>query len=429
MDLLKLSDKIIKNKFFKDSFWAVFGNGFGNGLLLLAGILIARFLGKDIYGEYGVVKSTMFYIASFATFGLGFTSTKFISEYIEKEKKYIKSLVRDSSLITLVFSGLIAILLISFSGILADYVEEPSLKIAFQALAGIIVCKAITTTQIGILAGFKDFKSTGRNGILSGIFMLVICVPLTYYFGLRGALISLFLSQAFNAIINLYSIKLLLNGLQYQEPRDFKKELISYSFPVALQECSFTICNWAAVLFLTKFSSPGELGLYTASAQWNAIIAMIPNLLTNVILSYLAGSLSNKDQHKQFFKKIIVITLFCSVIPFTIVYICADIISHLYGSSFDGMSNVIRVLSMVTIFEALASVFKSELMAIGKTWILFVSRFIKDAILVISFYIVLNIVKGVHGAIWFSYISVITTALFLLTIFIIYKYLIIHNKA
>ena len=58
---MALADKVIgklkNNKFFKDSFWAVFGNGMGYALLLLAGIIIARFLGKDLYWEYGFVKT------------------------------------------------------------------------------------------------------------------------------------------------------------------------------------------------------------------------------------------------------------------------------------------------------------------------------------------------------------------------------------
>ena len=44
----------INSKLFRDSFWAVFGNGIGNALMLLSGIIIARLLGKDLYGEYGI---------------------------------------------------------------------------------------------------------------------------------------------------------------------------------------------------------------------------------------------------------------------------------------------------------------------------------------------------------------------------------------
>ena len=72
---------IIKySKLAGDSFWALFGNGLGNLLIMVSGILIARLLGKDLYGQYGVVKSTMFYIASFSCFGMGVTSTKYVSQ-------------------------------------------------------------------------------------------------------------------------------------------------------------------------------------------------------------------------------------------------------------------------------------------------------------------------------------------------------------
>ena len=48
MDITLIKHRLLQSKLFKDSFWAVFGNGLGNALLLLAGILIARFLGKDL---------------------------------------------------------------------------------------------------------------------------------------------------------------------------------------------------------------------------------------------------------------------------------------------------------------------------------------------------------------------------------------------
>jgi O-antigen/teichoic acid export membrane protein len=51
MTIKLIKEKILQSKLFKDSFWAVFGNGFGNALMLFSGIIIARLLGKDLYGE------------------------------------------------------------------------------------------------------------------------------------------------------------------------------------------------------------------------------------------------------------------------------------------------------------------------------------------------------------------------------------------
>lgn len=425
MDVLSIKNKLFNSRLFKDSFWAVFGNGIGNAMMLLAGIIIARLLGKDLYGEYGVVKSTMFYIASFATFGLGFTSTKYIAQYVTEQKQYVKSIIRDSMTITLVFSGMIAILLIVFAQQLADYAEAPSLRISFQALAGVIVFKAMTTTQIGLLSGLKEFKSTARNSVASGAFLLISCIPFTYFYGLKGSLLALMLSQAFNASINYFTIRRITKRLPEQNNTSFKKELISFSFPVALQESSFTVCHWAAIMFLTKYSSAGELGLYSAGAQWNSIIIMVPLLLNNVVLSYLSGNVSNKLEHHKTVKTMLLVNLICTLLPFMVVYILADFITSFYGPSFNELSSLLRVVTFSTIFECCSSVFKSELMSQGRTWLLFSLRCIRDIVLVVLVYIVMVNTNGVNGALSYAWINVAVTALFFFLMFAAYR---ITNK-
>lgn len=428
MNITTVKEKLSGSKFFKDSFWAVFGNGIGNALLLLAGIIIARFLGKDVYGEYGMVKSTMFYIASFATFGLGFTSTRYISASMEEHKEHILSIVRTSLSIALAFSCFIALSLFVFAKPLSEYLEQADMEMGFKYLAGVIVFRALTTTQIGILAGFKDFKVIARNSLLSGIVMLLLCAPLTYFFGLTGSLLSLFLSQLFNTAINYFSIRVYTSQLVDQVSAPYFKELVSFSFPVALQECSFTICNCVAIIVLTKYSSVGELGLYSAAAQWGAIITMIPTLLSNVVLSYLSGTIKDKKQHARSVSQMFLINLACVFLPFLVICVLAGFISSFYGATFAAMPNVLRVLTFVSVIEACSSVFKSELMAQAKTWILFFLRCLRDVGLVSLVLLFLYLTHGENGAIMFSWASVIASVVFLIAIYFSYIILILKKN-
>ena len=68
------------SRFLNDSFWALSGNVAGKGLALVAGIVVARLLGRDLFGEYGLIKSTLIGISILSTFGLGYTATKFVAE-------------------------------------------------------------------------------------------------------------------------------------------------------------------------------------------------------------------------------------------------------------------------------------------------------------------------------------------------------------
>ncbi len=414
--------KVVNNKLAHDSIWAIFGNGLGNALMLLAGIVIARLLGKDLYGEYGIIKTTMFYIASFTTLGLGTTTTKYIADYINSNKKYTKCIVRDSLRITLSFSSIIAITLILFSNNLADYLNEPKLSSAFRALAIIIVFKAFTTTQIGILAGFKEFRHIAINSLISGCFMLAICIPTTYLYGLTGSLAALLSSQILNAVINHISIQKTNSIHEFEKEKNFTKELLCFTFPVALQESSYTICHWSAILLLTKLSNVGELGLYTAADQWNIIIQMIPSLMSSVVLSYLSSTINDENRHYKTVTLMLTVNLTCSIIPFLIVYCFAKEISFLYGESFSEMKNLLRIITFATIFEAGANVFKSEFLAIGKTWALFLIRLMKDLILVSGTFLVLTYTHGISGARCFGYVNIIDSCFFFVVCWITYLF-------
>ncbi len=432
MKLNEVRQKLIQSKLAKDSFWAVFGNGFGNALLLFAGIIIARLLGKDLYGEYGVVKSTMLYVAGFATFGLGLTSTKYIANYYQDKSQYLRILIRDSMQITLAFSGFIALLLTIFAHTLAVYLHEEGLTLAFRLLGIIIIAKACITTQNGILAGVKRFKTIAQNSMLSGILMLILSSALTYFLGLMGAFTSLLVSQLFNAFINQISLHKILTDVAGTEPADrtcFKSDLIRFSFPIALQESSFTICHWLGIMILTRLSSAGEVGLYTAAGQWNAIILFIPNLLINVVLSYLSGSVNNQNEHKKTIQRMLAINFGCTLIPFLIVYVLAGFISSLYGPTFADLTPVLRILTLTTIFECCSQVFRSEFIARGITWAVFYIRFFRDVFIVIALYETLIWTAGQSGAYTFAIIALIATIFNFTVLGLLYKFVVLSNRA
>lgn len=155
---MKIFNKILHSKLFQDSFWSVFGNGLGSAFLLAAGVLIARILGSEMYGEYGVVKSTMFSIAAFSSFGLGVSSTKYVAQYVAENKQYLRSLISSCYAITACSSGLFASVLLIFAAPLSEWLGTPGIVVPFRFLGIIVVCRSINITQLGILSGLKKFK-------------------------------------------------------------------------------------------------------------------------------------------------------------------------------------------------------------------------------------------------------------------------------
>lgn len=408
-----LVKRLKESRLFKDSFWAVFGNGMGFGLMLLAGILIARFLGKDLYGEYGMVKTTMFQVAAFATFGLGYTSTRFVAKAKREDPSQICGIVHSSFLITIASSSVLAILLFIFAYPLAEFIEEPSLALAFRLLGVITILKALLTTQNGVLAGLGDFKGLARNNVISGLSLLVLCVPLTVLFSVKGSLLALALSQFINLVLNFFLLKkeklIAWNEWQFSK----LKELLRFSIPVALQELTFSLSYWLTSLILVKMTTMGELGVYSAAAQWNTVVLFVPSLLSNVILSHLSGNVSNKKHHQRTIQMALCMNLCCTLLPFLIVYFSTDFIYTLYGPSFSSLPTVLRISLFSTILSCLGNVFNNEMISQGRTWVTFFARSTRDILGVVVVYYLLLISEGIGGARQVAYAHLISGAYYL----------------
>ena len=107
----KLHKRLINSRLVNDSFWAIFGNVLGKGLSLLTVIIIARILGKEIYGEFGIVHGTIASILIFTNFGLNYTSTKYIAEYHTSKPELLSQIIKSCQQLTVLFSGFATIVL------------------------------------------------------------------------------------------------------------------------------------------------------------------------------------------------------------------------------------------------------------------------------------------------------------------------------
>lgn len=410
-----------RSKFFKDSAWAVFGNGLGYGLLLIAGILIARFLGKDLYGEYGFIKTTMFQFAAFSTLGLGYTSTKYIAEYRAKDPSKIVGIARASLNITLFVSLLIALLLFVFASPLSIFLEAPSLKFPFQVLGIVLVLRALTTTQMGIMAGQGIFKSIAYVNFISGMLMLTLCIPLTYYLSLKGAFLALALSQLVCAALNHYCIHKANQSLPEQSPAAFVWTLTRFSIPVALQELTYALGRWLGVLMITKLSSLGEVGLFTASELWGSVILIIPSMLSNVMISHLSYSSNDPRQQAKSVRRMLAVNLVCTLSPLGALFILSPWVVSFYGPSFHGMTEVMLIITSSTVFTCCSNVLSSELIAQGRTWSLFIIRCTRDFLTILTGFLLLREHHGVHAAKDYAISTLACAAVFFLLLYIYYK--------
>ena len=169
----------------RGAFWSLSGALIARGLGLLASVLVARVLGKEGYGELGIVQSTLGMFGTLAGFGLGMTATKFIAQYRTTDPARAGRIRALSSAFAWVSSSATAAVLFVLAPWLADRtLAAPQLTGLLQAGSLFLLLTAVNGAQMGALSGFESFKMVAKISLLSGLANF----PLM---GLIGILVSL----------------------------------------------------------------------------------------------------------------------------------------------------------------------------------------------------------------------------------------------
>lgn len=383
----------------RDSFWAVAGNALGKGLSLLGGIIVARWLGSEVYGEYGVIKSNIMMIAMFSTLGMGYSSTKFVADVLNSGKWKLIFIHRVVMEYTLVMSLAIALLVFVFSDILAVWLDCPDLSLLFKLTAPAIVFNAITTSQIGVLSGLKKYKVLAQNTTVTGVYMFLASVIGAYFYQLTGALMALTSSYLVNMLLNFIQIKKELHSDDLNIAEDetslykkrLRRDLLRFSIPIAMQESLYSITNWFVVFILVRMASYSEYGIYSAAVQWMVIISFIPSSLRNVALSYFAGNKGDYSANTKVLVRLSLVNLVSTLLPASVILLGQSVIADFYGPSYSGVGIIIGLLSFVAVFSCQSNILSQELMALDKNWLLFLCRLVRDLLTLAGIVLLINI--------------------------------------
>ena len=411
--LISYLKRLYRVSLYQDSFWSILGTVLGKGFALIAGIFVARLLGSDSFGEYSLIKNTIISVAAFSSFGLGITATKCIAEYYGKDHLKVAEILKASYFITLFLSVIFSFLVFYFATPISKFLNAPHLADSVRLTAIAVIFNSLNITQISVLGGLKAYKIAARNSSISGFLTFLMTIPLVVYKGFWGAVLTLVLSAVFNCILNSFSINKLIPRVKTSFRTHSLKYVIVFSFPVAIQECLYSVTSWLVSLVFVKTAGYAELGISNAAIQWMSMIAFIPGALRNVSLSYLSSS---SQEGKLFVLKRLLLINFCStMIPCLIIWVFSDFICSFYGTQYSGMQIVLNIMVFTSVISSVTTLFTQDLLARGETWYLLFAYCTREVFTVLVSYIFMSQYNS-FGALIYAIVSLIFQLVYLVLV-------------
>ena len=136
----------------RGAFWSLAGALISRGLGLAAWIIVARVLGKEGFGELGIIQSTVGMFGVLAGFGLGMTATKHVAEFRATDPARAGRIIGMSAVVAFVSAGIMTGLLFALAPWLADRaLAAPHLAGLLRLGSLLLLFNALNGAQTGAL--------------------------------------------------------------------------------------------------------------------------------------------------------------------------------------------------------------------------------------------------------------------------------------
>jgi O-antigen/teichoic acid export membrane protein len=402
--LNRVQQSPIGKRIVSGTFWSVIGNGFGKLFTFIAMVLVARILGKEAFGEFGLIRSTAMTFVAFSSFGMGLTATKYIAELLHKDKERTGRIIGLTYVFTFFIALFVAILFYLISPWLCEtQLGKPELTNVLQWGAILLFLMTFMGTQIAVMTGFQDFRGLAIVTGIVGILSLPIYVGGAYWYGIFGALIAVMLCTSLNIATNSLFIykNVKKNKICYEFSKGYKELSVLWSSNLPIVICGILYAGmiWFVQMMLRmQPNGATELGEFYAAQNIQIAIFFLPSLLSAVFFPNLCevGGTSQNARYWRVVKKGLGLQVVVSLILVLPMVLFPKFLMRLNGNEFADNGLILVAFSIWGVLSVLCAVVWQVMVDQKKVWmVVLITIFELVIVLFLSYYLIQNQLKTV----------------------------------
>lgn len=366
----------LRERLARGAFWSLIGSSAAQGGTLLASILAARMLGRETFGQYMVILSTVGTLSIFAGFGAGATATRYVAELRQRDPRRAGRILALGNAVAFATGALLAAALFVWAPELASKtLNAPALAGGLRTMSALLLFNAINGAQTGALSGFEAFRAIARINTVRGLVTVPATIGAVLLWGLTGALVACVGAAA--AVCCLSQIELRRVCAEWNIKPAFascwqeRRLLWTFSTPALLSSALTAPTMWIAGLMLVN--QPGgyaEMGVFGAATHWRNAIMFLPSVVAQFALPLLSNlnAEGNPSDYVAVLRWNVLITAAaasCVALP---VCLAAPWIMRLYGSGYETGWPVLSVGAITAVICCVNAVVGTAILSAGSVW-------------------------------------------------------------
>jgi len=413
---MKLSTKVAYNTIIQFTSKVI-----ATALGLVAVAVIARYLGREGYGEYTTIITFLSFFGIAADLGLTLVTVQLISLPGADEEKTLGNLFALRLVSALIFLGLapIAVMFFPYSAGIKIGVAITSLSFIFIALNQILV---------GLFQKHLRLDKVSIAEVVSRIILVIgVVFAVRSGSGLMGILIATVVSSAIGFLLH-FVFSRSFTRIRLQFDLDYWREIISRSWPLTLTIVFNLIYLKTDTLLLSLMNRNSELGLiaevglYGAAYKVIDVLITFPFMFAGIILPILTAAWAEKnyDHFKSVMQRSFELMVILAIpIMVGTQLLAEEVMTMVAGREFALSGSILRVLILAAGIIFISNIFPHAMIAMNKQKKL-IGAYLFTAVTAVIGYFIFIPRFSYYGAAWVTIYSEL--AIGLAALYLVRKY-------
>jgi O-antigen/teichoic acid export membrane protein len=356
--------------------WSFIGAVLPQVSLLASYIVVARILGRNVFGEFGMVQTTAVTLTLVSTGSLSLGMTKHVSAAKRGDPEVAGKIIGFYLFGSMVL-GFVGFLALYFCGPLlaSRSLNAPQLAGDLQ-LAGVLLwVNVLNGIQVGALFGFESYQLNAQMSVFRGILLCPFLIAGAHYWRLSGALLGLIVSGAICCAVNHFALEHECRKwgvvIRYRGWTSQHHLLWGFSLPAALSGALVMSANWLGSAALTQQPDGyAELGVFNAANHWRLAVAFVPTVLGQSAMPILSELFASCDltRYRRLMLTNLALSAACSLAVALPVMLFSAFIMVAYGPAFLSGRPVLVLLVISGILGACCQAVGHVLTTSGRMW-------------------------------------------------------------
>jgi len=366
----------LRSRFQTGVVFNLIGAVFNQGSTLAFSVIAANLLGRQTFGEYAMVQSTVVSLALIAQFAIPYTTTKYLAEFRAQDPERAGRILGMLSILSVIVAGVVSLAFLVLSPWLAKSVlGTPSLVTALVIASTVLLITTLNGFLMGALSGLESYRALAGAFAWSGVSYLVVCSALAWLAGLNGAIVGLALSGLIQFILLAAALRreCLLQRIKtrYDSFAQERKVILKFTLPAGLIGFTSGPALWLPSAFLIRQPNGySQMAIYSASFSLMAVVLFLPGIANTVgtsIINYHKGA-DNRTEFKRAFWANLAVTAATIVCGAGLFALLGPQLLRLFGKSFSDGYSVLLILLLSTAPQGLALAMTQIVQTHSKLW-------------------------------------------------------------